>query len=264
MTRTAAIGFALGTLFASLAGAAAPVPARKPAAHAAPAPAPAPLPDPIRAEFDAAIAPGLGDSTSARLGRFLVAHPRHPLATGAQFELGTLAYVRGDYGNARERFRRARAGALTDEARYWEGLAAFALGRTRDARDAALGLTRSRKDGPRRWDSAYLVALSWAQEGRRPEALAAYKGLFDLPAGPMQAAALYQAQRLAAGLARTDDASAWGRKLLAVYPNSPEAASFRAESPVAARPTPAKGPSTPRPGLAPDKRGKPGKPAAGR
>ena len=216
---------------------------------------PTPPADPIHAEFDAALAPGLGDSTAAQLGRFLSAHARHPLAPHAQFELGTLAYARGEYGEARERFRRARATDLADDARYWEGLAAFALGRPRDARDAVLPAARARHDAPRRWDSAYLVALSWAQEGRRPEALAAYRSLFDLPAGSAQAAALYQAQRLAAELSRGDDAAEWGKRLLAAYPNSPEAASFRAETAKpAAAPTPAPAAAGAKPAAAPPKR----------
>jgi len=199
------------------------------AAHAAPPMKPAAV-DPVRAEFDAALAPGLGDSTAHRLERFLAGHGRHPLALAAHFELGRLAYARGDYAQARERFRRARGGAIADEARYWEGLAAFALGRPREARDAVAAAARAPRTGPRRWDSAYLVALSWAQEGRRPEALAAYRALFDLPAGAAQASALYQAQRLAQDLKRADDAEEWGRRLLASYPRSPEAASFRAEA----------------------------------
>jgi tetratricopeptide (TPR) repeat protein len=217
-------------------------------------PRPAPPADPIHAEFDAALAPGLGDSTAAQLARFLAAHPRHPLAPHAQFELGTLAYARGDYGEAREHFRRARAADLADEARYWEGLAAFALGRPRDAREAVLPAARARHDAPRRWDSAYLVALSWAQEGRRPEALAAYRSLFDLPAGSAQAAALYQAQHLAAELSRGDDATEWGKRLLAAYPNSPEAASFRAETAKPAPPPmPAPAAAGVKPGAAPSR-----------
>jgi len=209
-------------------------------AHAGP-PIKPPAVDPVRAEFDAALAPGLGDSTAHRLDRFLAGHGRHPLAPAAQFELGRLAYARGDYAQARERFRRARGGALADEARYWEGLAAFALGRPREARDAVMPAARAPRAAPRRWDSAYLVALAWAQEGKRPEALAAYRALFDLPAGDAQASALYQAQRLADELQRTDDAEEWGRRLLVSYPRSPEAASFRAEveKPAAAAPKPA-------------------------
>ena len=243
-------------------------PAAAPVGRSAPKPVtkvvpanPAPPADPIRAEFDAALQPGLGDSTAAQLGRFLAAHPRHPLAPHAQFELGTLDYARGDYGQARERFRRARSTDLADEARYWEGLSAFALGRPRDARDAVLPAAHARHDAPRRWDSAYLVALSWAQEGRRPEALAAYRSLFELPAGSAQAAALYQAQRLAAELNRDDDAVEWGKRLLAAYPNSPEAASFRAE---AVKPAPASAPAPgAKPGAAPSKAAAP-PPGAGR
>jgi tetratricopeptide (TPR) repeat protein len=199
-------------------------------------PAPAPVLDPVGAQYDAALTPGVGDSTKTRLVRFLAEHPRHPLTAPAQFELGLLAYARGDYAEARERFRRARSGGIADEARYWEGLSAFALGRPREARDAVLQTARAGRPVPRRWDSAYLVALSWAQEGRRPEALAAYRTLFELPAGPAQAAALYQAQRLAVDLQRSDEAAEWGKKLLSSYPQSPEAASFKAET---ARPAPA-------------------------
>jgi tetratricopeptide (TPR) repeat protein len=198
-------------------------------AHAAP-PIKPPVVDPVRAEFDAALAPGLGDSTAYRLERFLAGHARHPLTLAAQFELGRLAYARGDYAQARERFRRARGGANADEARYWEGLAAFALGRPREARDAVAAAARAPRTAPRRWDSAYLVALSWAQEGKRPEALAAYRALFDLPAGSAQASALFQAQRLAKELERGDEAEEWGKRLLVAYPKSPEAASFRAEA----------------------------------
>jgi tetratricopeptide (TPR) repeat protein len=190
---------------------------------------PAPSTDPIVLEFEAASAPGLGDSTEARLVRFAGAHPRHALAAEAQFDLGRLAYARGNYADARARFHRARWGLVSEEARYWEGLSAYALGKPRETREVVQGTARSRKEVPRRWDSAYLVALSWAQEGRRPEALAAYRELFVLPAGSAQAAALYQAQRLAAELERTEDADEWGRRLLVRYPRSPEAASFRAE-----------------------------------
>jgi tetratricopeptide (TPR) repeat protein len=212
------------------------------------APAPAPAVDPVRAEFDAALAPGLGDSTKIRLDRFLAAHGRHPLAAPAQFELGRLAYAKAEYAEARERFRRARSGTLEAEARYWEGLASFALGRPREARDAVANTAHASKPVPRRWDAAYLVALSWAQEGKRPEALAAYRTLLALPAGPAQASALYQAQRLAKELERADDAATWGKRLLASYPHSPEAASFRAEA-VAAKPVAA--PAKPAPSKKP-------------
>ena len=241
--------------FCVSAATAAPAPGRRGATPGPVLPVAAPAADPVRGEFEAATAPGLGDSTRARLGRFLASHPRHPLVAQAHFELGTLAYASGDYGEAREQFRRARAGELADEARYWEGLAGFALGRTHEARDAVLAVAHARRDVPRRWDSAYLVALSWAQEGRRAEALAAYRALFELPAGPMQAAALYQAQRLAVELSRTDDAQDWGRRLLASYPKSPEAASFRVDAPA---PGTAPAAGTPPPG------GKSGKPAPGR
>ena len=210
-------------------------------------PAVGPPADPVRAELDAALAPGLGDSTSARLERFLAAHGRHPLAPAAQFELGRLAYAKGDYAQARERFRRARWGAFEPEARWWEGLSAFALGRPRDARDAVQATARAVKPVPRRWDSAYLVALSWVEEGKRPEALAAYRALLALPAGPAQASALYQAQRLAAELERGDDAREWGKRLLASYPRSPEAASLRADQEKAAAPAPGKS-AKPKPG----------------
>ena len=215
------------------------------AASAAAAPPPPVAKKPVdtaRAAFDAALAPGLGDSTAARLTRFLALHPRHPLTASAQFELGRLAYAKGAYAEARNRFRRARSAGLADEARYWEGLAAFALGRPREARDAVLQTARAPKAVPRRWDSAYLVALSWAEEGRRPEALAAYRQLFELPAGPAQASALYQAQRLASELDRVDESDEWGKRLLAAYPRSPEAASFRAETagkPPSVKPAPA-------------------------
>jgi tetratricopeptide (TPR) repeat protein len=140
---------------------------------------------------------------------------------------------------------------VADEARYWEGLSAFALGRPREARVAVMPAAHAGRAGPRRWDSAYLVALSWAQEGRRPEALAAYRALFDLPAGPAQAAALYQAQRLAKELERADESAEWGRKLLAAYPHSPEAASFRAETVRPAPGAPAHGVPTPVPAKKP-------------
>ena len=238
-------------------GAACAIAAPAPATAARPAKpqAWAPAVDPVRAQYDAALAPGVGDSTKTRLTRFLAEHPRHPLTAPAQFELGLLGYARGDYAEARERFRRARSGGLADEARYWEGLSAFALGRPREARDAVSPAAHAGRAVPRRWDSAYLVALSWAQEGRRPEALAAYRALFELPAGPAQASALYQAQRLAADLERTDEAAEWGKKLLASYPQSPEAASFKAET---ARPAPAA--PAPKPGAAGPARtlGKPG------
>ncbi len=228
--------------------------APKPQAKAPIAARPAPS-DPLREEYDAALAAGLGDSVRSQLTGFLAEHPRHALAAPAQFELGQLGYAKGDYAEARERFKRARTGPLADEARYWEGLSAFALGRPREARDAVLGTARSKKALPRRWDSAYLVALSWAQEGRRPEAIAAYRTLFDLPAGPAQAAALYQAQRLATELQRADEASEWGRKLLASYPRSPEAASFRAETVRPATTAPAK---TASPGARPARGSAPG------
>jgi hypothetical protein len=147
-----------------------------------------------------------------------------------QFELGRLAYAARRLRPgprtlpARARRRARRRGALLGGAR------AFALGRPREARDAWRPPHAHPARGPARWDSAYLVALSWAQEGKRPEALAAYRALFDLPAGDAQASALYQAQRLAHDLQRTDEAEEWGRRLLASYPRSPEAASFRAEA----------------------------------
>jgi tetratricopeptide (TPR) repeat protein len=205
--------------------------------RATPAPTAAPTApfDPVEAAWNAAIAPGLADSTRVRLDAFLARHGRHPRARDAHHELGLLAYARGDYSAAREEFRRARPPG-GDESRYWEALAAFALGRPRDARTLAMPLTRAagRQVGLRRWDAAYLVALSWAQEGRKPEALAAYRELFALPPAGAEAAALYQAVGLARELGRDDDAAEWRRRLLARAPGSPEAASLLADE--AARP----------------------------
>jgi tetratricopeptide (TPR) repeat protein len=196
-----------------------------------PSPGVPPTPaDPVREAFTHAIAPGLADTTQARLGDFLARYGRHPLARDAHHELGLLAYARGDYARARDEFRRARGPGSVEEARYWEGLAAFALGRTQEARTAVGPLARMRRAIPRRWDAAYLVALSWAQEGRRAEALAAYRELFALDGqGGAQAAALYQAIRLARELGHDDDVSTWRGRLLRTAPGSPEAASLLAE-----------------------------------
>lgn len=191
-----------------------------------------PSADPVRAAFDAAIAPGLGDSVETRLSRFLDRHARHPLARSARLELGSLAYARGEYVEARDLFRRARPAGTSpgaEEARYWEGQSAFALGRLREAREAVLPIARSKREVPRRWDAAYLVALSWAQEGRPAEAIAAYRALLELPATGGEASALYQAHRLARELGRADEATEWRARLLARYPRSPEAASLKGE-----------------------------------
>jgi tetratricopeptide (TPR) repeat protein len=185
--------------------------------------------DPVREAFAAATAPGLADTTRVRLADFLARYGRHPLARDAHHELGLLAYARADYATAREQFRRARPPSGGEEARYWEGLSSFALGRPRDARALALPLARARRDTPRRWDASYLVALSWAQEGRRPEALAAYRELFSLAPRGGEAAALYQAIRLARELGRGEEAAQWRARLLRTAPGSPEAASLRAE-----------------------------------
>ena len=185
--------------------------------------------DAVREAFAFATAPGLADTTRVRLADFLARYGRHPLARDAHHELGLLAYARADYATAREQFRRARPPAGGEEARYWEGLSAFALGRPRDARALVLPLARARRDTPRRWDAAYLVALSWAQEGRRPEALAAYRELFALAPRGGEAAALYQAMRLAHELGRGEEATQWRARLLRTAPGSPEAASLRAE-----------------------------------
>ncbi len=206
------------------------------AAHAQgrrPAPTPAPVGpvDPVRAAWDAAVAPGLADTTRARLEAFLARYPRQPQARDAQHELGLLAYARGDYAAARDAFRRGRPASGGDEARYWEALSAFALGRTREARTLALPLAKAkpRQAGPRRWDAAYLVALSWAQEGKKSEALAAYRELFALPPAGAEAAALFQGVGLARELGRSEDAAAWRTRLLARAPGSPEAASLHAD-----------------------------------
>lgn len=198
-----------------------------------PAPTPAPVGplDPVRATWDAALAPGLADTTRARLEAFLARYPRQPQARDAHYELGLLAYARGDYASARGAFRRARSASGGDETRYWEALSAFALGRTREARTLAqpLAQAKPRRAGPRRWDAAYLVALSWAQEGKKPEALAAYRQLFTLPPAGAEAAALFQGVRLARELGRTEDAAEWRKRLLARAPGSPEAASLHAD-----------------------------------
>jgi len=198
---------------------------------AAPTPPAAPA-DPVRAAFEAATAPGLADSTRVRLETFLARHARHPLARGAQHELGLLAYARGEYADARDRFRRARPAAGGDEARYWEAQALFALGKTREARALALPLARvpAKRAGPRRFDAACLVALSWLEEGRKPEALAAWREVFAMPAGAGEAAALYQGVLLARELGRNDDAATWRTRLLARAPKSPEAASLVADA----------------------------------
>lgn len=200
--------------------------------------------DPARRAYEAATAAGLGDSVQARLTGFLARYPSHPLARPASFELGELAYARGEYVEARAHFRRARptgAGATgAEEARYWEGQSLFALGRVREARETVLPIARARKNVPRRWDSAWLVALSWAQEGRRPEALAAYRDLLALPAGGGEAGALYQANRLALELGQDGDARVWRNRLLGRYPRSPEAASLKADEERAAPDTTAR------------------------
>ncbi|MGH7725829.1 MAG: tetratricopeptide repeat protein [Candidatus Eiseniibacteriota bacterium] len=186
----------------------------------------------MRAAFDAAVAPGLGDSVAIRLRRFLEQYPRHPLARSAQLELGELAYARGEYFEARDHFRRARPVGVSsgsEEARYWEGQASFSLGRLREARETLIPIARARRAVPRQWDAAYLVALTWAQEGRRAEALSAYRALFELPATGGEASALYQAHRLARELGRTEDATEWRARLLGRYPRSPEAASLKGE-----------------------------------
>jgi tetratricopeptide (TPR) repeat protein len=203
--------------------------------RAAPPPVAVAPTDPARAALDAALAPGLADTTRLRLEAFLGTHPRHPLAREARHELGLLAYARGDYAAARDEFRRARPSSGGDEARYWEALSAFALGRTREARTLALPMARAsgKQAGPRRWDAAYLVALCWAQEGRKAEALAAYRELFALPPAGSEAAALYQGVGLARELGRTEDATAWRTRLLARAPRSPEAASLLADEPPA-------------------------------
>jgi tetratricopeptide (TPR) repeat protein len=250
-----------------------PRPVRTPSPPSRPSP-PSPAPvaprpaDPIRAEYEAAIAPGLADSCATRLTHFLALHPRSPWAYAAELELGQLHYAKGDYAAAREHFRHAHGGASLDEARWWEGLSSFALGRPREARDAVSTLAHDRHGAPRQWDATYLVALSYAQEGDKPQALAAYRELLGLPAGTGQAAALYQAERLAHDLARPDEALSWGKRLLADYADSPEAASLRAEetrahaeaeAARAAAPTPGpatpQGPATP-PAPAPAKSGR--------
>lgn len=186
--------------------------------------------DPVRAAWEHAIAPGLADSTRVRLGHFLARYGRHPLARDAHHELGLLAYARGDYARAREEFRRARGPGAAEEARYWESLALFALGRTREARALVLPLARNRRETPRRWDASALVALTWVQEGRRAEAFAAYEQLFGLEGAPGgEAAALYQGIRLARDLGHHDDAAAWRTRLRRVAPGSPEVASLLAE-----------------------------------
>ena len=194
--------------------------------------------DPAEAAFLAATQPGLADSTRARLGAFLARHRRHARARDAHRELGMLAYARGDYAGARTEFRRSRGGGVDDEARYWEALAAFALGRPHDARALALPLAQSRRPTARRRDATSLVALSWAQEGHRVEALAAYRLLFALPPRDGEAAALYQAAKLASELGRTEDATAWRAQLLADAPGSPEAATILAEEKAAATTAP--------------------------
>ncbi len=186
--------------------------------------------DPIENAVRAAIAPGLADTTRVRLAEFLARHPRHPRARDAHHELGLLAYARGDYAVARDAFRRARGPGGGEEARYWEALSLFALGRPREARALAAPLSRARTATPRRRDAAALVALSWAEAGRRAEALAAYGALFALPEEkPGDAPALYQAATLARDLGRAEDAATWRARLLREAPGSPEAATVLAE-----------------------------------
>jgi len=223
--RGAALGLLLAIALAAPAGAA---PEVRTGSSSDPRGRPAPG-DAVRAAFAAATAPGLADTTRVRLADFLARYGRHPLARDAHHELGLLAYAKADYATAREQFRRARPPSGGEEARYWEGLSAFALGRPRDARVLAQPLARAKRDTPRRWDAAYLVALSWAQEGRRPEALAAYRELFALAPRGGEAAALYQAIRLARELGRDEEAGQWRARLLRTAPGSPEAASLVAE-----------------------------------
>jgi tetratricopeptide (TPR) repeat protein len=166
-----------------------------------------------------------GDSASARYARLAARFPRHPSGEAALYELAEYHYARGDYQAARGEFDRVR-GPLFRDARYREAVCTYALGDPVRARNLARDLVRRRED-PVTWLAAMLMAQTWENEGRLPEALTAYRRLLDLPAGPAQPAALLGAARVAERTKEHSESLEYLNALLKRYPNAPEAAESR-------------------------------------
>ncbi|MGE5188503.1 MAG: tetratricopeptide repeat protein [Gemmatimonadota bacterium] len=130
----------------------------------------------------------------ARLQQFLAAyvntHPKTKAALYAYYYLGSIAYLRGNYGMSAQAFRMA-----LDKA----------------------------KDQP---DMAYLVRIGLGQafeaNGEMANAAAAYKEAADSASGALRAEARMGQARALAALGRRDDAAAIYRAVIAENPDSPQ------------------------------------------
>jgi len=166
-----------------------------------------------------------GDSAAARYTRLANRYGRQAIGEAAVFELAEYLYARGDYAAARSAYARVR-GPQARNARLGEALCLFALGDPGRARMVARAQIK-RHDDPITWLASLLVAQCYENDGRLPEALAAYRRLLDLPAGPAQPAALLGAARLAERSGEHKEALEDIARLRKSYPNSPEAAESR-------------------------------------
>jgi TolA-binding protein len=166
-----------------------------------------------------------GDSAAARYTRLANRFGRQTMGEAAVFELADYLYARGDYAAARSAYARVH-GPQARHARLGEALCLFALGDPARARMVARGQIK-RHDDPITWLASLLVAQCYENEGRLPEAFAAYRRLLDLPAGPAQPAALLGAARLAERSGEHKEARENIDRLRSRYPNSPETAESR-------------------------------------
>ena len=189
-----------------------------------PAPTPPKPGSPAALWIDAQTTVG-GDSAVARYSRLASRFARQPMGEAALFELAEYQYARGDYVTARATYAHVH-GPQARNARLGEALCLYALGDPARARVMARSQIK-RRDDPLTWLASLLVAQCWENEGRLPEALAAYRRLLDLPPGPAQPAALLGAARLAERSGEHKEAREDLERLRGHYPNSPEAAESR-------------------------------------
>lgn len=166
------------------------------------------------------------DSVAAAVGAYAARHPGAE-AVDALLTLGRYEYARGEYRPAANAFTRAAARvepARKPEARYWAGLAWFALGDLERARGALEEVARA--GSPRSNEARLALAQVWEAGGRSDRALEELQGLLDGDPGEAGATALAMQYEVATAQHREAEAQRAAERLLRDYPQSLEAARF--------------------------------------
>lgn len=182
----------------------------------------APVPDSLAALIGSVPA----DSVAAAVNGYAARHPGAG-AADALLILGRYEYARGEYRPAANAFTRAAARlepARKPEARYWAGLAWFALGDLERARGTLEEVARAQ--GARTNEARLALAQVWESSGRSDRALEELQGLVDGGPGEAGATALAMQYEIATAQHRDLEAQRAAERLLHDYPQSLEAARF--------------------------------------